>query len=78
MEPGDPGQGWIVIAVLVVYGSAIGYTLYQWIRLLLLRRRLKRADPPAVAALKPAFRILAIRAFVIMITLQATAALLRD
>ena len=78
MDAGDPGKGWIVIAVLVVYGAAIGFTLYQWIRLLLLRRRLKRDDPAAVATLKPAFRVLAVRAFVIMITLQAAAALLRD
>lgn len=75
---GNPTKGWLVIAALIVYGAAITYTAWQWARLLMLRRRLNRQDPAAAAALSPAFRLLGLRAIIILATLQAVAALLRD
>ena len=78
MNGGDPVKGWLVIAVLLICGTAILYTLYQWIQLLRLRARLKRENPAAVAGLKNAFRLLGFRALIIMVTIQGAAALLRD
>ncbi len=74
----DPTKGFLAIAALAVYGAAIAFTAWQWVRLMALRRRLKRQDPAAVATLTPAFRLLGLRAIVILATLQAVAALLRD
>jgi len=75
---GNPTKGWLVIAALAIYGAAITYTAWQWVRLLAVRRRLKRQDPAAVATLTPAFRLLGVRAIIILATLQAAASLLRD